>query len=363
MPLQLPDFPWDELGPARQTASAHPEGLIDLSVGSPVDPTPEVAQTALANAANSPGYPTAFGSASTRGAMSRWWRDVRGASSVDAESVMPSVGSKEMVGLLPLLLGVGRGDTVIIPEIAYPTYDVGAQLAGATVVAEDDPSQWPDSAKLVWLNTPSNPTGAVLDVGHLRAAVSRAREIGAVVVSDECYALLGSVQSPQSPSLLTDEVTDGNLEGLLALYSLSKQSNLAGYRAAMVAGDPALIRDILLPRRHLGLIVPEPIQQVLAAVLSDAKSVTVMRETYQRRRVVLHEALSSAGWSIEGGDAGLYLWATRGSSSVDAVDWFAQHGILVAPGHFYGPGGARHVRVALTASDENISRAAQRIGS
>ena len=363
MPLQLPDFPWDELGPARQKATAHPEGLIDLSVGSPVDPTPEVAQKALASAANSPGYPTAFGSASTRGAMSQWWREVRGASSVDAESVMPTVGSKEMVGLLPLLLGLGRGDTIVIPEIAYPTYDVGAQLVGATVVAEDDPSEWPDSAKLVWLNSPSNPTGAVLGVEHLRAAVSRAREIGAVLVSDECYALLGSAQTPQSPSLLTDEVTQGKLDGLLALYSLSKQSNLAGYRAAMVAGDPALIQAILLPRRHLGLIVPEPIQHVLAAVLSDAKSVTTMRETYQRRRAMLHEALSSAGWSIDGGDAGLYLWASKGSNSSEAVDWFATRGILVAPGHFYGPGGSQHVRVALTASDEDISHAAQRIGS
>jgi succinyldiaminopimelate transaminase len=363
MPLQLPDFPWDELGSARQKAAAHPEGLIDLSVGSPVDPTPELAQVALANAANSPGYPTAFGSARTRGAMSQWWRDVRGASSVDAESVMPTVGSKEMVGLLPLLLGLGRGDTIVIPEIAYPTYDVGGQLVGATVVAEDDPSQWPDSAKLVWINTPSNPTGSVLGVEYLRAAVSRARGMGAVLVSDECYALLGSAESPQSPSLLTDEVTDGNLEGLLALYSLSKQSNLAGYRAAMVAGDPALIQNILLPRRHLGLLVPEPIQQVLAAVLADTESVTAMRETYQRRRAVLHQALASAGWSINGGEAGLYLWASQGSSSVDAVDWFARHGILVAPGHFYGPGGARHVRVALTASDEDISRAAERISS
>lgn len=363
MPLQLPDFPWDELGPARQRATAHPDGLIDLSVGSPVDPTPTRAQQALADAANSPGYPTAFGAQATREALSKWWRDVRGASGVDADSVMPTVGSKEMVGLLPLLLGLGRGDTIVIPEVAYPTYDVGAQLVGAKVVAENDPAKWPDDASLIWLNSPSNPAGAVLSAEFLSSAMARAKEIGAVLVSDECYALLGSPDAPQSPSLLTDEVTEGNLQGLLALYSLSKQSNLAGYRAAMVAGDPALIQEILLPRRHLGLIVPEPIQRVLAAVLSDSESVTGMRETYQRRRRVLHEALASAGWSIDGGDAGLYLWATRGTSSYEAVDWFAERGILVAPGHFYGAGGAQHVRVALTASDDDIARAAQRVAS
>jgi succinyldiaminopimelate transaminase len=274
---------------------------------------------------------------------------------------MPTVGSKEMVGLLPLLMGLGSSDTVVIPEIAYPTYAVGAQLVGAQVVAQDDAAQWPDQASLVWVNSPSNPTGEVKSVEYLRRALARAREIGAVLASDECYALLGSHDSPTSPSLLADAVSDGDLSGLLALYSLSKQSNLAGYRAAMVAGDPKLIQELLLPRRHLGLMMPEPIQHALAAVLSDPSGVESVRETYLTRRRVLEAALREAGWSIDGGDAGLYLWVTKGLSSMESVEWFAERGIVVAPGHFYGPAGASHVRVALTATDSDIESAARRI--
>ena len=361
MPLQLPDFPWDELGPAKATAQRHPEGLIDLSVGSPVDHSPAIAQEALREAADSPGYPTAWGSLDTRTVLARWWNEQRGANAVGPEGVMPTVGSKEMVGLLPLLMGLGPSDTVVIPEIAYPTYAVGAQLVGAHVVAQDDPAQWPDQASLVWVNSPSNPTGEVKGVEYLRHAVARAREIGAVLASDECYALLGPYESPTSPSLLADAVTDGDLSGLLALYSLSKQSHLAGYRAAMVAGDPKLIQELLLPRRHLGLMMPEPIQQALAAVLSDPSGVDVVRATYLHRRSILEGALRDADWSIDGGDAGLYLWVTNGLSSMESVDWFAERGILVAPGHFYGPAGASHVRVALTASDSDIEAAARRI--
>ena len=361
MPLQLPDFPWDELGPAKAAAQNHPDGLIDLSVGSPVDHSPSVAQDALRGAADSPGYPTAWGSRATREVLARWWREQRNATAVRPDGVMPTVGSKEMVGLLPLLVGLGRSDTVVIPEIAYPTYAVGAQLVGAAVVAEDDPARWPDEAALVWINSPSNPTGEVKGVDYLRRAVSRAREIESVLASDECYALLGSPARPTSPSLLDDEATDGDLSGLVALYSLSKQSHLAGYRAAMVAGDPALIQQLLLPRRHLGLIVPEPIQHALASVLSHPEDVEAVRETYQRRRAIVEQALRSAGWSIDGGDAGLYLWVSKGIPSMDAVEWFAQRGILVAPGHFYGAGGEGHVRVALTESDSQLEAAAHRI--
>lgn len=361
MPLDLPDFPWDELAGAKKHAAAHPDGLIDLSVGSPVDPTPQRARDALSTAADAHGYPTAWGSEDTRQALAHWWATVRLASAVDHRCVMPTVGSKEMVGLLPLLLGLGPADTIVIPPIAYPTYEVGASVVGATVLTESDPAKWPESASLVWLNSPSNPTGDVLDVDYLRQAVARAREIGAVLASDECYALLGPNSAPQSPSLLTDAVTDGDLTGLLALYSLSKQSHLAGYRAAMVAGDSALIQQILLPRRHLGLIVPEPIQQVMAEMLRHPDEAETIRQVYQARRQVLRTALEAAGWSIEGGDAGLYLWASMGQPSSESVDWFAERGILVAPGHFYGSAGAQHVRVGLTASDADIARVAARL--
>ena len=361
--LSLPDFPWDELAPAKKRAAAHPDGLIDLSVGSPVDDTPTLLQAALQASSNQPGYPTVRGSDATRADLVAWWQQVRGALSVSVEGVIPTVGSKEMVGLLPLLLGLGPGDTVVFPRIAYPTYAVGAALVGARAVASDDPAQWPEGTKLIWLNSPSNPTGDVLGVAELQAAIARARQLGAVLASDECYALLGSAEAPMSASLLSDEVTGGEISGLLALYSLSKQSSLAGYRAAMLAGDPKVMDPIVLARRHLGLMAPEPVQQVLRVALGDHGHVAEIRRRYQHRRGVLAPAVESAGFRITGGDAGLYLWATADLPSMETVSDLAGKGILVAPGHFYGVDGARHVRIALTASDADIAQAAARLAA
>lgn len=359
--LNLPDFPWDELASAKAAAAAHPEGLIDLSVGSPVEDTPASVRESLAQASNAPGYPTVRGSEATREALANWWVTRRGASTVTAESVFPTIGSKEAVGLLPLLLGIKEGASVVHPAIAYPTYAVGAAVVGADAVAEDDPEKWPDSTALVWLNSPSNPTGEVVDVGRFRAAIARARELDAVIANDECYALLGSEADPEAPSILSDDVTAGDNSGVVALYSLSKQSSMAGYRAAMMAGDETLIGQIVHARRHLGLMAPEPIQHALVTGLTDTATLNDTRSRYQEHRRVLQPGLEAAGFSVTGGDSGLYIWATAGKSSMDSVTELAQQGILVAPGHFYGPGGAEHVRVALTASSEQIRAAAKRL--
>jgi succinyldiaminopimelate transaminase len=264
------------------------------------------------------------------------------------------------VAWLPTLLGLGPGDVVVHPEIAYPTYDVGARLAGATPVAADGLSALgPQRVRLVWVNSPSNPTGQVLPVEHLRKVVSWARERGAVVASDECYAELGWTAEPVS--LLHPDVCGGSTEGLLAVYSLSKQSNLAGYRAAFVAGDVGIVRELLEVRKHAGMIVPAPVQAAMVAALGDDEHVAVQRARYAARRDLLHAALRSAGWQVDHSDAGLYLWATRGEDCWDSVRGLASHGILVAPGAFYGPAGRHHVRVALTASDEQIAEAARRL--
>lgn len=362
MALTLPDFPWDSLGPYRDQARAHPGGIIDLSVGSPVDDTPAIAQDALQRAANAPHYPLTSGNLELRETIAAWWQRRRNAGALSASSVIPTIGSKEMVGLLPTILGLGPDDTVVIPEVAYPTYQVGAQVAGARVVAADDPADWPAAAALVWVNSPGNPTGQVRGLDYLREAVKRAREIGAVLASDECYAEMPwDVESV--PSLLDRGVTGGDLTGLLALYSTSKQSNLAGYRAAVMAGDEALVGEILGVRKHLGLIPPAPIQAALAAVLADDDHVADQRERYRRRRGVLAPAVSSAGFRIDHSEAGLYLWATRGEQALETVQWFAHRGILVTPGSFYGPRGDGHARIALTASDEDIAEAASRLAS
>jgi len=350
--LTLPDFPWDSLNSHRERASEHPGGLIDLSVGSPIDPTPVVATEALTEAAQAPSYPLTAGSPELRAAMAAWWERRRNTGPLTSSEVMPSIGSKEMVGLLPTLLGVRSIDVVVIPEIAYPTYAIGAHVVGAQVVASDDPAQWPEGTKLIWVNSPGNPTGQVRDISYLRKALAVARKLGAVMVSDECYAELGW-DNLSVPSLLDQEVTQGDRSGAISLYSTSKQSNLAGYRAALVAGDEALIHNLLLARKHMGLIVPAPIQAALTAVLGDDEHVALQKERYRVRRELMRDALLQAGFRIEHSDAGLYLWASRDEDCWDTVRWCAERGVLVTPGSFYGEAGSTFVRVALTVSDQN----------
>lgn len=362
----LPDFPWDSLVPFRERAAAHPDGIVDMSVGTPVDPTPEAIQRALSDAADSHGYPTTHGTPALREAVAAWFARRRGVSDVDPAAVLPTVGSKELVALLPSLLGLGEGDIVVHPSAAYPTYDVGARLAGATPLPADDVEAWQDNpaVRLVWVNSPSNPTGAVTPAEDLARVVAAARRRGAVVASDECYAELAWVEPYAArgvPSILDPRVSGGSHEGLLALYSLSKQSNLAGYRAAFAAGDGAIVAGLLEARKHAGLIVPGPVQAAMTVALGDDAHVAAQREIYGGRRAVLMEALAHAGFSIDHSEAGLYLWATRDESAWDTVAFLADRGILVAPGAFYGEAGTRHVRVALTATDERIAQAARRL--
>jgi succinyldiaminopimelate transaminase len=313
-------------------------------------------QAALCEAADSPGYPLTAGSATLRSALTEWVRRACGAA--DGFGVLPTVGSKELVAWLPTLLGLGPADTVVIPSVCYPTYEVGARLAGAAVVRSDSlVSLGPSRVGLVWVNSPSNPTGAVLPPEHLRKVVDWARERGAVVASDECYLTLGWEESPTSVL----SVCEGRYDGVLAVHSLSKRSNLAGYRAGFLAGDPALIDALLQIRKHAGMMVPAPVQAAMVAAVCDESHVVAQRERYGSRRALLLAALRAAGFTVDFSTAGLYLWATRGEGCWSTVDWMARRGILVAPGEFYGPAGAKHVRVALTAPDDRVAAAAERL--
>ncbi len=361
----MPEFPWDLLAPYAERARAHPGGMVDLSVGTPVDATPSVVRAALEAASDAPGYPQTHGTPAVRDAVVAWYAR-RGVPAVDPAAVMPTVGSKELVAWLPTLLGLGPGDVVVHPEVAYPTYDIGARLAGATPVAADGlTSLGPQRVRLVWVNSPANPTGRVLPVEHLRKVVDWARERGAVVASDECYAELGwgEWQDTGTPSVLDPRVCGGSHAGLLAVQSLSKRSNLAGYRAAFVAGDPALVRELVEVRRHAGMIVPAPVQAAMVAALGDDGHVRDQHARYAARRLVLRAALEDAGWRVDDSEAGLYLWVTRGEDCWESVARLAGLGILVAPGAFYGPAGSGHVRVALTAGDERVAAAARRLSA
>ena len=357
---RLPDFPWDHLATYAEQARRHPDGIVDLSVGTPVDPTPEVVQQALRDAANAPGYPVTIGLPETRQAAVDWLARRHGVTGLGLDGVLPVVGSKELIASLPLHLGVGPGDLVVQPALAYPTYEVGAVLAGAEVLATDSLTAiGPRTPRLLWLNSPSNPTGRVLPPDHLRKVVDWCRERGVLLVSDECY--IECTWDGASYSVLHEDISGGSHEGILAVHSLSKRSNLAGYRCAFVAGDPAVVGELLAVRKNLGLQMPGPQQRAMIAALDDDAHVDEQHARYAARREVLRDALVGAGFRIDHSEASLYLWATRDEDCWDTVAALAERGVLVAPGTFYGPTGSKHVRVALTATDERVAAAAERL--
>lgn len=356
----LPEFPWDTLADVTALARSHPDGIVDLSVGTPVDPVAPVIREALAAASSAPGYPTTAGTPALRASAAAALRRRYGITDLAPDAVLPVIGTKELIAWLPTLLAIGPGDAVVVPELAYPTYEVGALLAGAQVLRADSLTQLgPQRPALIYLNSPSNPTGKVLPADHLRKVVTWARDRGVLIASDECY--LGLSWEAEPLSVLHPSVCDGDHTGLLAVHSLSKTSSLAGYRAGFVAGDPAVVAELLAVRKHAGMMVPTAVQAAMVAALDDDEHEVVQRERYARRRAVLLPALQAAGFTIEHSEAGLYLWATRGEPCRDTVKWLAERGILVAPGEFYGPAGAQYVRVALTATDERIAAAVARL--
>jgi succinyldiaminopimelate transaminase len=319
-----------------------------------------VVQEALRAAADSPGYPTTIGLPATRQAALDWLSSSHGVTGLGLDQVLPVIGSKELIASMAVHLGLGPTDLVVFPELAYPTYAVGAALAGARAMAADSlTALGPERPALLWLNSPSNPTGKVLPVEHLRKVVDWCRERGTVLVSDECYIECAWEAEPLS--VLHPSVCGDSADGLLAVHSLSKRSNVAGYRCAFVAGDARLVGELLAVRKNLGLQMPGPQQVAMAAALSDTAHAQEQHARYAVRRAALRSALEGAGFRIDHSEASLYLWCTRDEGCWTTVDWLAERGILAAPGDFYGPAGARHVRVAFTATDERVESAVRRL--
>lgn len=352
MRQKLPDFPWDALAPYGVIARKHPDGAIDLSVGTPVDPTPTFIQEELQSASNSPSYPLTMGTPELRQSITEWAKKSLGATG--DFGVLPLIGSKEFVAWLPTFI---QAKSVLYPEIAYPTYLVGALLGQAQATAVNLEAQlWP-AAEMAWVNSPSNPTGRVHSEAEFRSAIDWSRKNKSLVVSDECYLEFGDTATPTS--IL--QYTGGDNTNILAVHSLSKRSSMAGYRAAFIVGDPALIASILEVRKHAGMMVPLPVQRAMVAALSDDVHVAEQRARYNARRAQLIPALKDAGFTIEHSEAGLYIWTTRRENCWDSVAWLAERGIIATPGVFYGELGASHIRIALTATDHQIAQAAARI--
>lgn len=373
-------YDWSRIAAYKRTAKAAFGGMIDLSVGSPVDPVPDSVRKALAVAANDPnayGYPATAGTADLRTAIAEWFSVTR---NVDLQAihadVVPTVGSKEGVALMASLLHFGEDDVVVQPKVSYPTYEIGTQLAGAKVLKVDDVADvasWRNvpGVKAVWMNSPCNPTGEVYSAERMAGIVVAAREIGAVVLSDECYALMqwrdavndaeGEADSLAStPCALCDDVCLGSAEGVLVLYSLSKQSNMAGYRTAFIAGDESLIASMSAYRKQIGQIIPGPVQAAMAAGLRDLESVKVQHARYRERLGVLVSALRAYGYCTDMPQGALYVWVKAKSGDCwEDLRQLAEIGIVASPGEFYGA--PEYLRFSATASDAAIASAAERL--
>lgn len=358
----LPEFPWNTLIASKQIAASHPDGIVDLSVGSPVDNTPQMIQDVLASNANAHSYPAVSGSKALLNEIANWLVRSRKAPQLSNEQILPVIGTKEAIAWLPTMCGLGAGDLVVIPECAYPTYEVSALMAGARVIACDDPAKLEQqnlAAKFIWLNSPANPHGEILGKEQLKTWLAYARKVGAIIAGDECYA--DFVWEGEAPSLLDVAVCGGDTKNILVVMSTSKRSNMAGYRAGFVAGDQQIIKEMLELRKHLGMMVPQPILEAMRVSFGEDQHVVEQKNRYLARRTKLKAGLEKAGYRIDYSAGSLYLWATLGENCRVSVDRLAKLGILVAPGDFYGPKGANHVRVALTATDERIDAAVARL--
>ena len=360
-----PPYPYDRLDPLRAVADRLPGGVVDLSVGTPMDPPPVAAVEALAGPDTARPYPVSVGTEAYREAAAGWLQrrfDVR----VPLDALAACVGTKEFVASAPAMLRLRRPDrdTVLYPEVSYPTYAMGATLAGCRAVTVAVDADWridlgsiaeEDLARAVclWVNTPGNPAGALDD---LAAAAELGRDHDVPVLSDECYAEFTWAGPPRT-------VLSSGLDGVLAVHSLSKRSNLAGVRAGFYAGDPALVEYLREVRKHAGLMVPGPVQAAAVVAWTDQEHVQRQRERYERRLHTAIEALQRAGLEARMPEGAFYLWVPApDGDGWSLAEWLAEEaGALVSPGEFYGPAGAGYVRVAVVQPDERLELVAERL--
>ena len=354
-----PPYPYDRLDQAKAAASSFDGGIVDLSIGTPFDPPPAEVVAALSTSAAERGYPASIGSARLREAAVGWMARRFGVD-VPVDGVAACVGTKELVANVVgwLHLRTPDLDTVLYPSVSYPTYEMGAILAGCRAVPFDDLSSVADDdagrALCLWVNSPANPTGALTDLG---AAAAWGRAHAVPVLSDECYAEFTWDGLPHT-------ILEHGLEGVLAVHSLSKRSNLAGLRVGFYAGDGELVHYLSEVRKHAGFMVPGPTQAAAAVALDDDAHVDAQRERYLERLWFFADVLRAEGAKVEMPGGSFYLWAEApgGDAWAFTRDLAERGGVLVSPGDLYGPAGAGHVRVALVQPMERLALVAERLG-
>ena len=366
--FQPPPYPYDRLRDVVAAAASVPGGAVDLSVGTPCDPPPDIVRAALATAGPEQGYPPSAGTPALRQSFAGWANRRLGVQVDPDTEVAACIGTKEFVAGTPhwLRLRTPERDTVLYPEVSYPTYAMGATLAGCRAVAVPVRPDWSldldavdesDAARAVclWMNTPANPTGALDD---LMAAAQWARARGVTVLSDECY-----VEFTWDGPART--VLAAGTPGVVAVHSLSKRSNLAGARVGAYAGDPELVAYLRSVRQHAGFMVPGPVQAAAVAAWDDDAHVEAQRLRYRSRLQRLQSILAAVGIDAVFPRGAFYLWAKApGGDAWATAAMLAQRlGIVVSPGEFYGPAATGWFRVAAVAPDDRLDVVEARIGS
>jgi succinyldiaminopimelate transaminase len=354
-----PPYPYDRLNDSKAAASAFDGGIVDLSIGTPFDPPAPAVVAALANSGSERGYPASIGSKRLREAAVGWMARRFGVE-VPLANVAACVGTKEFVaGVVTYLrLRTPDRDTVLFPSVAYPTYEMGATLAGCRAVPVDDLAgidpEAAGRALCLWVNSPANPTGDLADLG---AAAAWGRAHGVPVLSDECYAEFTWDGLPHS-------ILEHGLDGVLAVHSLSKRSNLAGLRVGFYAGDTELVHYLSEVRKHAGFMVPGPVQAAAVVALDDDDHVDAQRERYLERLQYFADVLRAEGAKVDLPGGSFYLWARAPGDDAWAFtrDLAERGGCLVSPGDLYGPAGAGHVRVAVVQPLERLALVAERLG-
>jgi len=360
-----PPYPYDRLGPVQALAAAHAGGAVDLSIGAPHDPPPAAVVEALGSSGAERGYPPSVGSPALREAAAGWMSRRLGVD-VPLGAVAACVGTKELVATTPhyLRLRDPARDTMLYPAVSYPTYEMGAVLAGCRPVPVPVDEQWrldlsavgdDDAARALclWVNTPANPTGALDDLG---AAAAWGRARGVPVFSDECYVEFTWDGGPRT-------ILEHGLDGVVAVHSLSKRSNLAGLRAGFFAGDPGLVHYLAEVRKHVGMMVPGPVQAAAVVALGDDTHVDDQRALYRERLAFFAEVLTGAGLECTLPGGSFYLWARvrDGDAWAAAADLARRGGLVASPGEFYGSAGAGYLRLAMVVTMERLRLVAERL--
>ncbi len=368
-----PPYPYERLNGAKSRATgrfADRGGLVDCSIGTPCDPPPDAVLDAMASSGTERGYPTSPGSPAYRRAAADWILRRFGASVDPDRQVAACVGTKEFVATTAQFLHLRSPDrdTVLYPSVSYPTYAMGATLAGARAVPvpelpggglDLDAVDPADAARalLLWVNSPSNPTGQLTDLDR---SATWGRSHGVPVFSDECYAEFTWDGPPRS-------VLESGTDGVVAVHSLSKRSNLAGVRAGLYAGDEALVTYLLDVRRHAGFMVPGPVQAGAVVALDDDSHVGAQRARYLERLGFLAGVLTEAGLPVGPPAGGFYLWVPVPESYADGwalCERLADDaGLLVSPGELYGETGRGHVRVAVVQPMDRLELVAERLAA